>query len=353
MFWHIVVGVSLLKLLLIPQNVSIDFEVHRNWLAITHSLPVEQWYVDTTSSWSLDYPPLFAWFEWFLSQFATWFDPQILQVQSQAYTSYETKAFQRLSVVLTDLTMAYGLSVCFKVLDMKPTLKTLVLAFIFTNAELVMLDHLHFHYTGFFLGLILASIGHMFIGNHFISAAIYVLTISLNQTCLFYAPVYFIYLLTTCCNPWKKNLVACLLNLSLLAAIVILGLAIPFGPFIYYQQLPILFYRIFPLGRGLVQPIYWAPNFWAFYNGLDTALMVIVKYFDPSFDPDVHPLLVDGVVQDSLFALVPVITPVTTILVILCVLGPVFRKLWLSPERPLQFLHALVLCAYTCFMFGW
>jgi alpha-1,3-glucosyltransferase len=62
-----------------------------------------------TSEWTLDYPPLFAWFEWLLSHIAAVMDPKIVQLSNLYYNSWCCIVFQRLSVVVSDLVLAYAI----------------------------------------------------------------------------------------------------------------------------------------------------------------------------------------------------------------------------------------------------
>ena len=61
-----------------------------------------------TSEWTLDYPPLFAWFEWVLSQVAAQVDAAMVQVDNLSYSSWSCVVFHRGSVMFSDLVLLYA-----------------------------------------------------------------------------------------------------------------------------------------------------------------------------------------------------------------------------------------------------
>ncbi|XP_065142990.1 dolichyl pyrophosphate Glc1Man9GlcNAc2 alpha-1,3-glucosyltransferase isoform X2 [Paramisgurnus dabryanus] len=204
-FFALALGVSFLKCLLINAYHSTDFEVHRNWLALTHSLPVSQWYYEATSEWTLDYPPLFAWFEYGLSHIARFFDKEMLVVQNLNYASAATVLFQRLSVIVADVVFFYAVKECCKCLredkgkDLHAKPSFILAALLLWNFGLLIVDHIHFQYNGFLFGVLLLSITRHFQKRHLEGALLFSILLNLKHIYLYVAPAYGIYLLRCFC----------------------------------------------------------------------------------------------------------------------------------------------------------
>ncbi|CAL4140276.1 unnamed protein product, partial [Meganyctiphanes norvegica] len=193
MYWSTVFAISCFKLLLLPAYHSTDFEVHRNWLALTHSLPFHKWYYENTSEWTLDYPPFFAWFEWTLSKVAAVFDVSMLNVNQLSYASPMTVLFQRLSVIITDLILAYAAKLCAEENCVSNKWRSYPLA------RLALVVHI------FMMNITILPAKHLWNGQELEGAFWFSVLLNLKHIYLYIAPAYFVYLLRSYCFTSNSN----------------------------------------------------------------------------------------------------------------------------------------------------
>lgn len=333
-------------------------------MAITHSLPVSRWYYENTSEWTLDYPPLFAWFELGLSHVGRHFDENMLRVQREAYHSEATVLFQRLSVICTDLLYILATRECCHCVSNQKSSKDIlnrtsfVLAVLLLfNFGLLIVDHIHFQYNGFLMGFLLLSLAKHLQSQHLQGALLFSVLLNLKHIYLYVAPAYGVYLLRSYCftkdHPdgrlnWRGF---SLLRFIALGSIVVSVTALSFGPFIAMSQLPQVLSRLFPFKRGLCHA-YWAPNAWALYNAADKALTLLgLRLGLVESSPQAS--MTGGLVQEFHHTVLPSVSPTVTLLCTALALLPAVLCLFSRPPCAASFLRALVLCALSSFLFGW
>ncbi|KAI9189754.1 glycosyl transferase [Blastocladiella emersonii ATCC 22665] len=343
MVFGIFAAATAIKLLLMPGYRSTDFEVHRNWLAITHSLPVSKWYYEATSEWTLDYPPFFAWFEYALSHAARYFDRSMLSVHKLGYASPNTVLFQRLSAMVADLTLPLGLWLYYTGEHSRGAARVVSLAVLF-NAGLLIVDHIHFQYNGMLFGLLLLSLAYFKRRRHVLGAATFAALLNFKHIFLYIAPAMFVYLLSGYCFKGRRfhpgRFVA-------LGATVVAVFGASLGPFA--QHLPQLLSRLFPFKRGLTHA-YWAPNTWALYSFLDRAAAIALPRF--GYPVAAVASATRGLVGDVEFAVLPTILPWHTLALTVVFQLPSLWSLWRRPSSA-NLVRAVVHCGFAAFAFGW
>lgn len=342
------------KILLFPAYKSTDFEVHRNWLAITHSLPLWDWYYEASSEWTLDYPPFFAYFEWTMSQVAALIDPRMLRVHNLDYASWQTVYFQRATVIVTELFLVFALQ---KYVDSchglaaKRAAQAVAIS-ILLSPGLLIIDHIHFQYNGFLYGiliysLVLAKKKSTLLG----SGLVFAVLLCMKHIYAYLAPAYIVFLLRAYCLSPKSIFRIQWLNCIKLASGIVSVLGLAFGPFALRNQIPQILSRLFPFARGLCHA-YWAPNVWALYSLADRILIHVAPHLGWSVKESALQSVTRGLVGDTAFAVLPDVSPRTCFLLTLLFQAVPLLKLFVQPTWE-NFVGAVTLCGYASFLFGW
>lgn len=253
---------------------STDFEVHRNWLAITNSLPVSEWYYEKTSEWTLDYPPFFAYFEWVLSHVAKLVDPAMVRVFNLEHDSWQTIYFQRTTVILTELVLVFALQLFIESSPLQSKRAAQVAALsIILSPGLLIIDHIHFQYNGFMYGILIWSLVLARCKSTLLSSGlVFAALLCFKHIYLYLAPAYFVFLLRTYCLSAKSVFRIRFFNCIKLGGGVGAIFVAAFGPFAAMDQISQMMSRLFPFSRGLCHA-YWAPNIWAMYSFTDRVLI--------------------------------------------------------------------------------
>ncbi|RTG85956.1 alpha-1,3-glucosyltransferase [Schistosoma bovis] len=334
----IIVAAAAFKALFFFSYHSTDFEVHRNWIAITCSLPISKWYFDETSVWTLDYPPLFAFFEWFLSFIAIKIDPEICTITSHPYISNGLIIFQRLSVIISELLMFAAL------VNSKINLSS------FSSCFPTNFVDIHFQYNGFLFGILILSMAYIIEGNYIIGSFLFTILLNFKHIFMYVAPAYFVHILMNYCLG-KRELSNVVNRFIKVGSVVILVMISSFGYFIYMNQLKQVFSRLFPFNRGLCHA-YWAPNFWSLYNLVDKVLNVLDDHVLQVWPEKISSTatMTGGLVENVEHVILPTIRPSHTAL--LSLLKSRFFN-FTTAVISRVFLKSVIITAWSCFMFGW
>lgn len=247
-----------------------DYEAQRHWMEITVNIPVKDWYRNTTDNdllyWGLDYPPLTAYHMFTLGQVAKMINSSWVELhKSRGVESYEHKIFMRSSVLLVDVAIYMSAIVyyfyktpAFKIISSPTNVHkynvAIYTAFVLMYPGQILIDHGHFQYNCFFMGLTLWAINLLCTGKKYeaFSALLFTLALGYKQMSLYYSLPFFWYLASS--NLRRKPIWKGLLNIMFLGLIVCSTFGLIFLPYLSnINEVSQVIKRLFPFDRGVFE----------------------------------------------------------------------------------------------------
>lgn len=330
-----------------PASHSTDFDVHRNWLAITANVHPSRFYTESTSQWTLDYPPFFAWFEWALARLLSCVPAArpMLSLAAEYKPSALEKLIHRSTVMLADLALALGVWAYVRRFD-SVRHRVLLSAGVLLSPGLFLVDHVHFQYNGLLYGVLLGALAACRDGRFYLGAALFACLLNAKHLFVFMGPSFFVYLLSAHCLR-ARSLGQRLVRFASLGVVVLVVFAMSLGPFVYWGEMGALVQRLFPFKRGLSHA-YWAANVWALYNVFDKLCARLAGVTGLAGESS----STSGLVGAGAHVCLPEITPGVALgLSVLAVVWPLVRQ-WRCKTFA-SFLRSLVETSLAAFLFGW
>ncbi|EFP13118.1 hypothetical protein CRE_07703 [Caenorhabditis remanei] len=366
--WILSVGAILIafKCLLIPAYTSTDFEVHRNWMAVTWNRPMKEWYTESTSEWTLDYPPFFAYFELALAYAAKFlgFD-ECLEISSTPKMSRKILIFQRFSVIFTDF---FYLAVCALYSFHSPRLveripkklrrngREACFVLLATLQALLICDSIHFQYNSMLTAFFILSMYFVDSGRMLMAALTFSILLNFKHIYVYYALGYVFFYLVNYFHFSSENILCNVPKAISLAIALLSPFIFSLFPFFHVdgiEALQNIATRLFPVSRGLTHA-FWAPNFWALYNFTDLCLYRVLSLLKiGKFEA---PTYTSGLVQEYTHSVLPNVTPIGTLFLVvvssvIVLTGLIIR--WRRDSRPVDFSLFAVFSALSFFYFGY
>eukprot|EP01087_Luapelamoeba_hula_P008806 TRINITY_DN2229_c0_g1_i1.p1 TRINITY_DN2229_c0_g1~~TRINITY_DN2229_c0_g1_i1.p1 ORF type:complete len:419 (+),score=42.23 TRINITY_DN2229_c0_g1_i1:237-1493(+) len=237
-----------------------DYEAQRHWMEITYNLPVEEWYNHTENNnlqyWGLDYPPLTAYHSYLMACVGHFLEPASMTLhKSRGYETPSSKLFMRSTVLFADVFIflpALYMFICSFHPQLSADKKLTAFLLMGLQPALLLIDHGHFQYNNVSLGITLWSCVCIMHNQYIGSAILFSLALNYKQMCLYYAPVFFIYLLAVHWDSSRK--IISVLKIMQLGFVVIGTFALVWLPFLQsYDTIAQVVHRLFPVARGLYE----------------------------------------------------------------------------------------------------
>jgi len=253
-----------------------DYEAQRHWMELTLNTPLSQWYVHTKVNdlqyWGLDYPPLTAFQSWICGLWMRAVEPgSVALTTSRGWETPVSKLAMRATVIASDLAFTLPATLAFvrafygEERGANGNRMTWATALILLAPAPILVDHGHFQYNNWSLGLTAYAVAAIVRGRNVLGSVLFTAALCHKQMSLYHAPAFFAHLLGVCLSKGGGDARKALVEVAKLGAAVVLTVAVHLAPFYLADGAGVagvvsVLTRLAPFKRGLFED--YVANFW-------------------------------------------------------------------------------------------